>query len=114
MNAAHPEGRRRSCTVYRRVGMSIHPLLRSRFRGRRLSAPLGRGSALYTKSFRGSQMNNETTRRDWIMAGAASSLLILKPHLVRAAQANSALSVGLIGCGRRGTAISKLFVKNEF
>jgi myo-inositol 2-dehydrogenase/D-chiro-inositol 1-dehydrogenase len=59
-------------------------------------------------------MNNQTTRRDWISAGAASSFLILKPHLVRAAQANSALSVGLIGCGRRGTAISKLFVKNEF
>src|SRR5712691_11685182 len=59
-------------------------------------------------------MNNQTSRRDWITAGAASSFLILKPHLVRAAQANSALSVGLIGCGRRGTAISKLFVKNEF
>src|SRR6267378_4424619 len=59
-------------------------------------------------------MNNQTTRRDWITAGAASSFLILKPHLVRAAQPNSALSVGLIGCGRRGTAISKLFVKNEF
>jgi predicted dehydrogenase len=33
---------------------------------------------------------------------------------VRGSQANSALSVGLLGCGRRGTAISGIFARNEF
>jgi myo-inositol 2-dehydrogenase / D-chiro-inositol 1-dehydrogenase len=54
-----------------------------------------------------------TTRRDLLAAGA-TSLTILKPQLVRGAQANSALSVGLIGCGRRGTYVSTFFTKNEF
>jgi len=59
-------------------------------------------------------MNHSTTRRDLLAAGA-TGLLILKPELVRGAQANSALSVGLIGCGRRGMAISThFFAKNEF
>jgi predicted dehydrogenase len=57
---------------------------------------------------------SQTSRRGLITAGAAGSLLILKPQLVRGAQANSALSVGLIGCGRRGVYVSGLFVKNEF
>ena len=59
-------------------------------------------------------MKRETTRRDLVATGAAAGLMILKPQLVRAAQANSALSVGLIGCGRRGTYVSGLFAKNEF
>src|SRR6266851_4403257 len=58
-------------------------------------------------------MKDQTTRRDLVTAGA-SSLLLLKPQTVRGAQANSALSVGLIGCGRRGTYVSGLFTKNEF
>jgi myo-inositol 2-dehydrogenase/D-chiro-inositol 1-dehydrogenase len=58
-------------------------------------------------------MKDQTTRRDLMTAGA-SSLLLLKPQTVRGAQANSALSVGLIGCGRRGTYVSGLFTKNEF
>ncbi|MCU1274056.1 MAG: putative dehydrogenase, partial [Bryobacterales bacterium] len=59
-------------------------------------------------------MNHPTTRRDLVLSGAATGLLILKPQLVGAAQANSALSVGLIGCGRRGTYVSGLFAKNEY
>jgi myo-inositol 2-dehydrogenase / D-chiro-inositol 1-dehydrogenase len=59
-------------------------------------------------------MKHSTTRRDLVLSGAATSLLILKPQLVGAAQANSALSVGLIGCGRRGTYVSGLFAKNEY
>src|SRR5438094_4971979 len=58
-------------------------------------------------------MKDQTTRRELVTAGA-SSLLLLKPQTVRGAQANSALSVGLIGCGRRGTYVSGLFTKNEF
>ena len=37
-------------------------------------------------------------------AGAAAGLMILKPQLVRGSQANSAVRVGLLGCGGRGTA----------
>src|SRR5580698_2176987 len=57
-------------------------------------------------------MTDALTRRS--LLAAASGPLILKPQTVRAAPANSALSVGLIGCGRRGTYVSGLFTKNEF
>src|SRR3984893_11083030 len=59
-------------------------------------------------------MTHPTSRRDLVLSGAATGLLILKPQLVGAAQANSALSVGLIGCGRRGTYVTGLFAKNEY
>lgn len=58
-------------------------------------------------------MSQNTSRRDFVVA-ASAGFTILKPELVRGSQANSALSVGLVGAGRRGTAISGLFVKNEF
>lgn len=58
-------------------------------------------------------MNVQRTRRDFFSSGAAG-VMLLKPQVVRGAQANSALSVGLIGCGRRGTYVGGLFVKNEF
>ena len=48
------------------------------------------------------------------MKGAAAGILIVAPHIVKGYQANSALSVGLIGCGRRGTAITGFFAQNEF
>src|SRR3989442_7427568 len=64
-------------------------------------------------------MSETTNRRDFFKlsqtaAGAALGFSIVKPQSVRGAQANSALSVGLIGCGRRGTYVSGLFAKNEF
>lgn len=64
-------------------------------------------------------MSENTNRRDFFKtsgATAAASLgfTILQPQLIRGAQANSALSVGLVGCGRRGTAISGIFARNEF
>lgn len=58
-------------------------------------------------------MSNPTPRRDF-MKGAATGILLLAPQTVKGYQANSALSVGLIGCGRRGTAISSFFAQNEF
>src|SRR5580704_4089698 len=58
-------------------------------------------------------MHDTTPRRDF-MKGAATGILILAPQVVKGYQANSALSVGLIGCGRRGTAITKFFAQNEF
>src|SRR5438309_12130305 len=64
-------------------------------------------------------MSENTNRRDFFRnsrsaAAAALGVSIVKPQSVRGAQANSALSVGLIGCGRRGTYVTGLFAKNEF
>ena len=60
-------------------------------------------------------MSDNTSRRNFVRSsGAAAAFLIVKPESVRGSQANSALSVGLIGCGGRGTYVSGLFVKNEF
>ena len=42
-------------------------------------------------------------RREFMGAAAAAGFMILKPGLVRGAQANSAVRVGLLGCGGRGT-----------
>jgi predicted dehydrogenase len=61
--------------------------------------------------------SNDTSRRNFFKnsgIGAAAGFLIVKPSQVRGTQANSALSVGLIGAGRRGTAISAIFARNEF
>jgi myo-inositol 2-dehydrogenase / D-chiro-inositol 1-dehydrogenase len=55
---------------------------------------------------------NENSRRNFIAGTGA--FLILRPETVRGYQANSALTVGLIGTGRRGVAIGGMFVKNEF
>jgi predicted dehydrogenase len=54
-------------------------------------------------------------RRQFLVgAGAAAlSFTIMKPELVRGTEANSKISLGLIGCGGRGTWIADLFVKNS-
>ncbi len=60
-------------------------------------------------------MDSSKNRRSFLASGAAaSSVTILKPHTVFGSQANSALSVGLIGCGNRGTYVSGIFAKNEY
>ncbi|MDX1982942.1 MAG: Gfo/Idh/MocA family oxidoreductase [Bryobacteraceae bacterium] len=61
-------------------------------------------------------MSNETTRRTFGAAGsgAAMGLMFVKPEQVRGTQANSAVSVGLIGCGGRGMHDSGLMAKHEF
>jgi predicted dehydrogenase len=54
------------------------------------------------------------TRRRFI-AGTGASVLaftVLKPDLVRGAEANSKINIGLIGCGNRGKWIADLFQKN--
>jgi predicted dehydrogenase len=48
------------------------------------------------------------------LGAGASSFLILAPQTVRGTQANSALSVGVVGVGNRGTYVSGIFAKNEF
>src|SRR5208283_5138111 len=54
------------------------------------------------------------TRRRFI-AGTGASVLaftVLKPNLVRGAEANSKIDIGLIGCGNRGKWIAGLFQKH--
>jgi predicted dehydrogenase len=54
------------------------------------------------------------TRRRFL-AGTGASVLaftVLKPGLVRGAEANSKIDIGLIGCGGRGKWIADLFLKN--
>src|ERR671912_1848268 len=59
-------------------------------------------------------MDNNTRRKFFTGSAAGAGPMILRPETVRGSQANSALTVGLIGAGRRGTAISGIFAKNEF
>jgi len=51
------------------------------------------------------QKKQALNRREFIgtTAAAAAGFMILKPGLVRGTQANSAVRVGLLGCGGRGT-----------
>lgn len=53
-------------------------------------------------------MTNETRRA---FLGAAGGLLILKPDIVRGYQRNSAVRMGLVGCGGRGTGVAESFTK---
>ncbi len=56
-----------------------------------------------------------SSRRAFSTAAAASaSFLLVKPHQVRGSQANSALTIGLIGVGGRGLHDSGIAAKNEF
>jgi len=59
-------------------------------------------------------MTNTPTRRHFVKSSGAASLLIAAPQTVRGYQANSALSLGLVGCGNRGMYVSGIFAKNEF
>ena len=56
----------------------------------------------------------DITRRKFLRSTgvAALSFSIVKPELVRGAEANSKINLGLIGCGGRGSWIADLFVKN--
>ena len=51
--------------------------------------------------------------RKQVLAGVGD-IARMSPDIVKGYQTNSALSVGLIGCGRRGTAITEFFAQNEF
>jgi len=60
-------------------------------------------------------MEKSVNRREIVSKGAAAAgVLILKPETARGYQANSALTLGLIGCGNRGTYVAGIFSKNEF
>jgi myo-inositol 2-dehydrogenase/D-chiro-inositol 1-dehydrogenase len=48
-------------------------------------------------------------RRQFLKTGAACGLLLLKPSTAFSYQANSAVRLGLLGCGNRGTTVSTSF-----
>lgn len=50
-------------------------------------------------------------RRAFLAGAAATTFTIVKPSAVRSAEANSALQIGMIGCGGRGSWIARLFEK---
>lgn len=52
------------------------------------------------------------SRRQFIGAAATAGLMIVKPSLVRGTEANSAVRLGILGCGGRGTAVGTGFVDN--
>ena len=52
----------------------------------------------------------EVGRREFLgAAAAAASITILKPSIVFGSQANSAVRLGLLGCGGRGTTVTCVF-----
>jgi Predicted dehydrogenases and related proteins len=52
-------------------------------------------------------------RREFVKAGAAASgLLLLKSKTAFGYEANSAVRMGLLGCGNRGTSVATSFAKN--
>jgi myo-inositol 2-dehydrogenase / D-chiro-inositol 1-dehydrogenase len=52
-------------------------------------------------------------RREFLGAATtAAGLMIIKPQLVRGTAANSAVGLGILGCGGRGTAVGTGFVDN--
>lgn len=53
-------------------------------------------------------------RREFLgsAAAAAAGFMIIKPELVRGTAANSAVRLGILGCGGRGTAVGGGFVEN--
>lgn len=54
-------------------------------------------------------VGNETVARRRFVGSTGIGLLVLKPETAFGTQANSAIEIGLIGCGNRGNMIGKLF-----
>ena len=54
----------------------------------------------------------ELSRRGFLAGATAAGLAIVKPELVRGAEANSKIKLGLIGCGGRGNWIANLFAQH--
>jgi myo-inositol 2-dehydrogenase / D-chiro-inositol 1-dehydrogenase len=58
--------------------------------------------------------NGKLSRRQFLAgsSGAAFSLALMRPGLVSGAQVNSKVTIGIIGCGSRGTWIADLFLQH--
>ena len=58
------------------------------------------------------QQQNRLPRRAFLAGAAtATTIAVLKPSLVFGAAANSALDIGLISCGGRGSWLANLFAE---
>ncbi len=58
-------------------------------------------------------MEKNITRRDFLgTAAGAAAFTIIRPGMVKGAEANSKVKLGLIGCGGRGTWLADIFAKH--
>ena len=51
-------------------------------------------------------------RRQFLGAAGTAGIMIVKPQLVRGTSANSAIRLGLLGCGKRGTTVATSIANN--
>ena len=56
--------------------------------------------------------NKEIGRRQFLRAGGAMGIMMIKPQSVIGTGANSAVRLGLLGCGNRGTHVATSFANN--
>ena len=61
-------------------------------------------------------MSQSTPRRSFLKGAGATGagLLITTPRIAFGSQANSALTLGMIGCANRGMYVSGIFAKHEY
>ena len=59
-----------------------------------------------------SKPSNTVGRREFLSGAAAAGFMIIQPQSVRGTTANSAIRLGLLGCGRRGTGVATSFATN--
>jgi myo-inositol 2-dehydrogenase/D-chiro-inositol 1-dehydrogenase len=57
-------------------------------------------------------MNGKVDRRRFLGAAATASVTIMKPELAFGSKANSAVQLGLLGCGGRGKHVTSSFLEN--
>jgi predicted homoserine dehydrogenase-like protein len=58
------------------------------------------------------ESKQKINRREFIGAAATAGFMIIKPQLVRGTAANSAIRLGLLGCGNRGKGVATSFATN--
>jgi myo-inositol 2-dehydrogenase/D-chiro-inositol 1-dehydrogenase len=58
------------------------------------------------------QQKDGVGRREFLGAAAAAGIMIVKPSLVWGTAANSAVRLGLLGCGGRGRAVTSSFLQH--
>ena len=56
--------------------------------------------------------DNKVGRREFVGAAAAASAMIIRPELVWGTERNSAVRLGLLGCGGRGTGVTSSFIEH--
>ena len=58
------------------------------------------------------QKGNKVDRRTFLGTAAAAGVVILEPRIVWGTQANSAVRLGVLGCGGRGRNVASSFIEN--